>query len=58
MDRQDRALGVAACCLSAAVVISLLGLLGVERVAAGLLVGVAAVGVTACLALMADGTKL
>lgn len=55
MDWRDRCLGVALCCLSAAVMISLLGLFGLERVAAAALVGVAAVGVTFCLAMMAEG---
>ena len=54
MTRQDRALGVSLCCLSAACVLALIGWVGPEKVAAGGLVVVAAVGVTCCLAMMAD----
>ena len=55
MTREDRMLRVSLCCLSAACVLALIGWVGPEKVAAGGLVLVAVVGVTVCLAMMADG---
>lgn len=54
MTREDRMFTVSLCCLSAACVIVLIGLAGLPTAVGGLVI-VAAVGVTWCLAMLADG---
>ena len=55
MTREDRMLRASLVCLTVVVLVILGALYGPGRVAAGALVIGAAVGVTCCLAMMADG---